>query len=684
MRNDRIWLRETGSPRYAEFLSVFSYAGGRAELKISADRQYAALINGQYAANGQYADPPHVCSYDLVDVTALLHEGQNELVVIAFHSDADFALARTAEPGVSFALSIDGKIAARSGAETLCRASARYRAGAVVTPQLGYGWEYDFTAAEGGWEPCVPAPARAERPRPIRRCALSSPLPAEVAAQGIFSYRGGNTAAERAQNAWLSTLRFSAMTGEPRPEAARLCRPVTFRADEGDGVFVLVDLGRETAGYLSLSVSVKEDCDAVLVWGEHLADLRIRSQVGGRNFASALRLAAGKNELDEYLHRMGCRYLCLFAECSEITVGRLTLRASEYPFHTVKRSFDDRLLQKIYETGERTLRLCVHEHYEDCPWREQALYGMDSRNQMLFGYSVFEEYELPRAGLRLLAETARADGLLDLCAPARAAITIPAFSAYWLIALRENADADFDEPFLREMFPYALGMLEVFRAHTDGRGLYAFPEPCYWNFHEWTAGLDGDVIFRDAPIEPYGDGALTALVLIAVRGIAALALRLGETKQVAAANAYAARLAAALDGYYDEEKGLYASRLTESGLEGWHAYTQALFVLTGELSPERARRLCAELKEEKRVVPMTFASLQLKYDAILKTDGDVSFCVNEVCDVFGKMLFSGATSYWETAYGEADFDDAGSLCHGWSAVGCWLLCRCGLAKKDSV
>lgn len=52
MRNDRIWLRETGSPRYAEFLSVFSYAGGRAELKISADRQYAALINGSTPQTG--------------------------------------------------------------------------------------------------------------------------------------------------------------------------------------------------------------------------------------------------------------------------------------------------------------------------------------------------------------------------------------------------------------------------------------------------------------------------------------------------------------------------------------------------------------------------------------------------------------------------------------------------------
>lgn len=36
------------------------------------------------------------------------------------------------------------------------------------------------------------------------------------------------------------------------------------------------------------------------------------------------------------------------------------------------------------------------------------------------------------------------------------------------------------------------------------------------------------------------------------------------------------------------------------------------------------------------------------------------------------MLFQGATSYWETSLGEADFDDTGSLCHGWSAVGCYV------------
>ena len=32
------------------------------------------------------------------------------------------------------------------------------------------------------------------------------------------------------------------------------------------------------------------------------------------------------------------------------------------------------------------------------------------------------------------------------------------------------------------------------------------------------------------------------------------------------------------------------------------------------------------------------------------------------------MLEAGATTFWETEKGESDFDNAGSLCHGWSAM----------------
>jgi hypothetical protein len=78
------------------------------------------------------------------------------------------------------------------------------------------------------------------------------------------------------------------------------------------------------------------------------------------------------------------------------------------------------LREKIRNTAIHTLQCCMHEHYEDCPWREQALYTLDSRNQMLAGYEVFKDKnaEFVRANLDLISRGVRKDGILALCYPA--------------------------------------------------------------------------------------------------------------------------------------------------------------------------------------------------------------------------------------------------------------------------
>ena len=108
------------------------------------------------------------------------------------------------------------------------------------------------------------------------------------------------------------------MTGRYRVGNAVLDKPLGFSADlsGGDGLFVVADLSGETSGYLSFSLTVEKPCSAILCWGEHLSDLRIRSSVAGRNFASELALKAGENSLDEYLCRVGCRYLGLYGRGS--------------------------------------------------------------------------------------------------------------------------------------------------------------------------------------------------------------------------------------------------------------------------------------------------------------------------------------------------------------------------------
>ena len=45
------------------------------------------------------------------------------------------------------------------------------------------------------------------------------------------------------------------------------------------------------------------------------------------------------------------------------------------------------------------------------------------------------------------------------------------------------------------------------------------------------------------------------------------------------------------------------------------------------------------------------------------------------------MVFSGATSFWETSLGGDDFDNAGSLCHGWSSLPVLYYQSCVLGVK---
>ena len=59
-----------------------------------------------------------------------------------------------------------------------------------------------------------------------------------------------------------------------------------------------------------------------------------------------------------------------------------------------------------------------------------------------------------------------------------------------------------------------------------------------------------------------------------------------------------------------------------------------------------------------------------KYDALLtankaKWQGQVR---DEIRKGYKKMLDTGSSTVWETIEGASAFDNAGSLCHGWSAI----------------
>lgn len=670
-----IWL-DNQTERCAEFQTEFAYNGGKAILNIAAKDKFAAYINGEYVYHGRgIQDVPLHKTLTSVDVTNFLKHGNNVLRIESayLHIEPE---AYSMPSAVAFELLVNGERVVQSCEETLCRKGSYFSAGGVVTGMLGVGLAYDFTATGDTWKKStVVETGCVETPRRIPLLSTSAPLPSVISAQGIFAFRDGEKLGERMQRAWLSSKRFAEMTGKNRTVYADLHEPITFTATGGNGVFILADVGFETTGVITFSVSVEKECKAYLGWGEHLSDLRVRTEIDDRNFAQEFTLKAGKNEFDGYLERIGCRYLCLYVEEESVTVERLSVREVNYPFSYPKRDFGDRLLNKIYETGRRTLDLCAHEYYEDCPWREQGHYA-DGRYQMLFGYTAFEEFDYPRESLRLMAYASRQDGFVELRSPMANPFTIPAHTAHWLLAVCENAEADYNEDFIKEMLPYAEKMLSAFQRRTNAIGITVFSEKEYWNWHDWTKGLEGgdELFMRTAPLPADGDGILTAFICKAAQGYAELERRTGNIEKANEYAAYAQDLAKKLENFYDEERGLYASYVRQDiGKEGYHAYMQALVALAIDLPKESAVGICNALKNPQGVMEdVGFGTLVWKYETIIRYTNDVAWCVDDICKRCGDMLFSGATSYWETPLGEADFDDAGSLCHAWTSVACYI------------
>ncbi len=78
----------------------------------------------------------------------------------------------------------------------------------------------------------------------------------------------------------------------------------------------------------------------------------------------------------------------------------------------------------------------------------------------------------------------------------------------------------------------------------------------------------------------------------------------------------------------------------------------------------------ADAADGVRIVPATFSMACFRYDALLAADREkyTPVILNEIDRDCGFMLDHGATTFWETMVGQADFGGAGSLCHGWSAM----------------
>ena len=620
MKAEWIWLadKEAQNDSYAGFKTKFTAKGDSVTLRVCSDSFFVAYINGEVVMFSGCADYEHYKLFD--EKTVSVSKGENELYIIVWYHGVDSQTYIRAKAGLWFEVLDDDEVIAASGVSTLGRSESNFKQGycKTITFQLGLSFYYDNTVVNTNeFLPCKTVDKAEPKKRPQKPMVLDGRIPATY-------------------------------------------------TDKED--HVLIDLGREVAGYPELEFDSPCDQELLFTFGEHLEIGKVSRLVGGRDFSFEFKAKKGKNKFFCPLRRLACRYIEVYFK-EPLQIGYIGMQHVYYPVTEKKKVIEDELLRKIYDVSVRTLRLCMHEHYEDCPWREQALYALDSRNQMLFGYKAFNETEYQRSNLLLINQGLRPDGLLSICFPAGIDVPIPFFSLAFILGVCEYAINTGDYSIIADTKKTISTIINTFEEKRGECGLIpSFPPP-FWNFYEWSEGNDGNLsgVSKGIYNSDY-DLILNAMYVYVINLYNKTARTDYDTEGVA--NAIKKEL-------YVSERGLYKISVGNDKLFG--QLGNALAVLAGLGNDELIKKIASC----DGLTPATLSMKPFVYDALLSVgDKYKEYVISDIKKVYGAMLDYGATSFWETELGWKDFDLAGSLCHGWSAAPVYYLSSLGYAKGE--
>lgn len=488
-----IWTQSEPPPEqtYAAFRKTFELeeAPLRATLRIFGDTRYVLWINGQYVARGPCRFDPKRPEYDVLEVAKHLRRGRNAIVVLG-HNAAVRSLhawneqsARKMEhrPGLTAELEFtrpDGSTAhLKTDATWRGTTRTRYLPGpgsyTSVVDQIDArrdsgDWSgVDFD--DSSWPLAVPLAANGWAPLHAR----SIPLLREVEVDN------------------LRLVEAKPVVVQPGPLADRL--PLALAA----GAQVVIDCGRAVQAYTVLDFDASEGSRLEV---DHAARFFDSKGLSKETFGGGPNRYTARAGRQTYMSTdtFGCRYIALKVSEGHITLHGLRAVDRLYPFDRLGRfTSNDEVIDRIWQSGVRTVEVCSEDAHVDCADRERAQWMADGYKM---GYPVarvtlagpgedgrpyYADGRLLRNMLRHVAFSQLPDGRLQPMRPSEYPVTgmhgvIDDYSCLWVQAVAELYRHDGDVAFAREVWPVMVKALDYFLKRRTDHGLVYANEFVYF------------------------------------------------------------------------------------------------------------------------------------------------------------------------------------------------------------
>lgn len=282
-----------------------------------------------------------------------------------------------------------------------------------------------------------------------------------------------------------------------------------------------------------------------------------------------------------------CRIIRLDTE-GDVSLDSFTFTETGYPLEVpADCDFGNETDNALWKISVNTLKRCMVESYEDCPFYEQMQYDMDTSMQMVFNYQLTGDDALARKAIHDFRLSQRGDGLLNSRYPSLEVQYIPTFCFYFIFMLAEHYKRFGDKKLVRENLRTMDGVLEWFDGMLDPCGLIRHTP--YWDFLDWS-GPWMRVHGEGWVGEDYGMTAVaSAMYVFALREGAKLVELCGRNCVAAEYRERADKVASTIEKLtWHEEKGLYADDLAGNY---YSQHMQVWCVLSGIAQGDKARRI---------------------------------------------------------------------------------------------
>ena len=364
---------------------------------------------------------------------------------------------------------------------------------------------------------------------------------------------------------------------------------------------------------------------------------------------------AGTGEIFEPLHWRAFRYIGIAVTTGDapLEIRALGYRFTAYPYHVAAEfACSDVRLERIWRAALRTMRLCSHETFEDCPYYEQMQYAGDTMITSKLAMLTTGDCRLTKQALYHFDWSRLSDGLTQSRCPSRLVQIIPSWSLHWITCARDYVACSGDVAVLRYLLPGFRAVLDWFRRHGEADGLPA--KLPYWNITDWCPWWPRGVV----PGSATGPTCIIAAqYIVALDETAGLCRLIGREREAAELAAEADALRVSLHArFWSEAEGLYFDR---PGGPEISQYGNAWAVVCGAAGARERAILLKRFPHDEKLAPGSFFWWHTGFRALADCGGydrmpEFLGPWHESVEA-GLDTFVEENSYWR------------SLCHAWSA-----------------